>query len=63
MADHGYNAKVVRLGIPDKFIHHGTQEELYDECGYDKDGIVKEAMKLLPHYAEKAQKLSMAKRG
>jgi 1-deoxy-D-xylulose-5-phosphate synthase len=63
MADHGYSAKIVRLGIPDKFIHHGTQEELYAECGYDKAGIVKEAMKLLPQYAANEQQLSMAKRG
>lgn len=63
MADHGYTAKVARLGIPDKFIHHGTQEELYAECGYDVDGIVKEALKLLPQFAENGGKLAVAKRG
>jgi len=41
MADHKYKADVVRLGIPDKFIEHGTVEQLWHELGYDLDGIVK----------------------
>lgn len=40
MADHGYNAKVERLGIPDRVIHHGTQPELHAECGYHPEGIL-----------------------
>ena len=44
MADHGYNSRVKRLGVPDRFIDHGTQEELWAECGYDKTAIV-EAVK------------------
>jgi 1-deoxy-D-xylulose-5-phosphate synthase len=47
MADHNYSAKVVRLGIPDKFIHHGTQDELYHECFYDVDAMVQSAEKLM----------------
>ena len=39
MAENGYTAKIKRLGIPDKFIEHGTQNELYDICGYDVNGI------------------------
>ena len=39
MSDNGYNAKIKRLGIPDYFIEHGTQEELYKECGFDIEGI------------------------
>jgi len=39
MSDNGYNAEVRRLGIPDYFVEHGTQDELYQECGYDADGI------------------------
>ena len=39
MCDHGYTAEVRRLGIPDYFVEHGTQEELYRECGYDAEGI------------------------
>ncbi len=47
MADNNYSAKIVRLGIPDKFVQHGTQDELYAECGYDKNGMVKTAIKLV----------------
>ena len=39
MCDKGYNSEIRRLGIPDYFVEHGTQEELYRECGYDKEGI------------------------
>jgi 1-deoxy-D-xylulose-5-phosphate synthase len=47
MADHSYTAKIVRLGIPDKFVHHGTQKELYKECFYDEDAMVQSAEKLM----------------
>ncbi|MDX2430528.1 MAG: 1-deoxy-D-xylulose-5-phosphate synthase [Bacteroides sp.] len=40
MNDKNYKAKVLRLGIPDRFVEHGTQEELYRECGFDAAGIV-----------------------
>ena len=39
MADHGYSAKVTRLGIPDRFVEHGSQQQLYKECGFDTDSI------------------------
>lgn len=39
MADHGYSLPVKRLGIPDRVVEHGTQDELYKECGFDADGI------------------------
>jgi 1-deoxy-D-xylulose-5-phosphate synthase len=48
MADHNYQCHVARLGIPDEFIHHGTQEELYRDCGFDAQGIVEKAMLMLP---------------
>jgi 1-deoxy-D-xylulose-5-phosphate synthase len=40
MVDHGYTAKVKRLGIPDRLVEHGEQHQLYAECGYDSAGIV-----------------------
>lgn len=46
MADHGYQAQVRRLGIPDEFIEHGTQDELYAECGYDVNGMVATASEM-----------------
>lgn len=39
MTDQGYHSRVTRLGIPDRWIEHGTQAELYAECGYDADSI------------------------
>lgn len=39
MVDHGYQAEVVRLGIPDEIIEHGEQLELHRECGFDPEGI------------------------
>ncbi len=47
MADHNYQAQVVRLGIPDRYIQHGTQAELYAECQFDKAAMVKTAVKLI----------------
>ncbi|MEP4374040.1 MAG: 1-deoxy-D-xylulose-5-phosphate synthase [Algoriphagus sp.] len=39
MIDHGYQAQVKRLGIPDEIIEHGEQEELHRACGFDPEGI------------------------
>ncbi len=47
MNDNSYKAKVIRLGIPDRFVDHGTQEELYKECGYDEDAIASAARNLV----------------
>lgn len=51
--DNGYKTKVIRLGIPDRFVEHGTQLQLYKECGFDAESIYNAAKKLL------IQKLSM----
>jgi 1-deoxy-D-xylulose-5-phosphate synthase len=47
MAEHQYQATVVRLGIPDRLVEHGTLKELHKECGYDADGIASTARNLL----------------
>jgi len=47
MCDNGYNAEVKRLGIPDYFVEHGTQEELIRECGFDTDSLLKEIRKIV----------------
>ena len=47
MADRGYKAEVVRLGIPDEYIHHGTQEELWATCGFDANSIVTSVERIL----------------
>jgi 1-deoxy-D-xylulose-5-phosphate synthase len=41
MCDNLYSADVKRLGIPDYFVEQGSQQELYNECGYDQEGIEK----------------------
>lgn len=38
-ADHGYAVHVHRLGVADKFIEHGTLDELYSLCKIDAAGI------------------------
>ncbi len=47
MNDNNYRARVVRLGMPDRFVDHGSQAELYKECGYDAEGIVLAARNLV----------------
>jgi len=47
MCENAYTATVKRLGIPDRFVEHGTQPELYKECGFDVDGIYFAAKHLL----------------
>jgi 1-deoxy-D-xylulose-5-phosphate synthase len=47
MADKGYSSSVKLLGIPDKFIEHGTPEDLYKECGIDTKGIIKSVLNIL----------------
>jgi 1-deoxy-D-xylulose-5-phosphate synthase len=39
MMDHQYTATIKRLGIPDRFIEHGEQKELYAECHFDAEAI------------------------
>jgi len=47
LSDNGYGTQVVRLGIPDRFIDHGTQPELYKECGIDMDSIYQTVRKMV----------------
>jgi len=37
----GLNVKVKNLGLPDKFLGHGTREEVLSEAGLDEEGILK----------------------
>ena len=41
MNDHNYSPRIIRLGLPDKFVEHGTVDELYEACGISKDAIKK----------------------
>ncbi len=39
MADHGYTPHVIRLGVNDQFVEHGSTKELYHMLKLDKEGI------------------------
>ena len=42
---------IIRLGVPNRFIEHGTQKELYSECGFDAAGICRTVHELLNNAA------------
>lgn len=42
-----YAVKTVNWGLPDQFIEHGSQEELYASVGLDVEGLVNRIMNLL----------------
>ncbi|OQB62679.1 MAG: 1-deoxy-D-xylulose-5-phosphate synthase [Bacteroidetes bacterium ADurb.Bin141] len=54
MIDNNYSAEIIRLGIPDKFIEHGEQSELYNECHFDKAAIMDTVRKLSAYVSEKS---------
>jgi len=56
MADNNYSAQVKRLGIPDEFIEHGEQNELYAECGFSPEQIAKTAKEILIEPSKKKDK-------
>ncbi len=39
--------RVVRLGLPDRYVEHGTQRQLHDEVGIGPDGIERAALALV----------------
>ncbi len=41
LAERGMKVKFLRLGLPDRFIDHGEQNQLLAELGLDKNGIVR----------------------
>ncbi|MBI2140369.1 1-deoxy-D-xylulose-5-phosphate synthase [Candidatus Woesearchaeota archaeon] len=56
LRENNLNIPVTMLGIPDKFVDHGSQKELYKMIGLDKGGIVKMAESL----AKKSYKILSA---
>ena len=48
------DTEVVRLGLPDRYIEHGTQRQLHDEVGIGPDGIERAALSLVGAEAEAA---------
>ena len=41
LADRGVSVPVVRLGLPDQFVEHGTVAQLQHICGIDCEAITK----------------------
>jgi 1-deoxy-D-xylulose-5-phosphate synthase len=60
MAANNFSATVKLLGIPDRFIEHGTPEDLYRECGIDVKGITQAVLELLgrPVTAETSESIA-----
>lgn len=46
LADHDYDVRVKRLGLPDYFVEHGTVAQLQHIVGIDVDGIVQALEKI-----------------
>ncbi len=57
MADNNYSAIVKRLGIPDEFIEHGEQNELYTECGFSPEQIAKTTKEILTETTKTKRKI------
>ena len=39
MAEHGYTPRVIRLGVNDRFVEHGSTKELYHMLKLDTEGL------------------------
>ncbi len=48
LAAAGIETRIINLGLPDRFVGHGTQAQLLAECGLDRDGIVRAVRSLEP---------------
>jgi 1-deoxy-D-xylulose-5-phosphate synthase len=54
MNQHGYQAEVKILGIPDRIVEHGTPKQLYDEIGIDANAIAQCVRKMaMVEFSEK----------
>ena len=47
LVDEDVAIRVKRLGVPDRFIPHGTQDELRKICGFDKDAISQATLQIV----------------
>jgi len=55
LSAHGYTVPILNLGIPDRFIAHGSRDELLAECGLDAPGIQQAIEHFLQLHACKKQ--------
>lgn len=47
MNQNGYKADVLIMGIPDRFVEHGTPKQLYEEIGIDAEAIKANVRKMV----------------
>jgi 1-deoxy-D-xylulose-5-phosphate synthase len=48
LAEEGISdVRIRRLGVPDRFIPHGTQEQLRKLCGFDQEAITQAALQMV----------------
>ena len=48
LLERGFNGKLKRLGLPDKFVEHGTRDQLLQLHGLDREGITTAIQELIP---------------
>lgn len=55
LSENNYKSNVIRMGIPDRFIEHATQQQQYADCGFDTRNIIETIRKEfnLKHNAQK----------
>jgi len=46
-AEKNYKNDILRIGLPDKFVEHGTQQQLHNQLGIDPNGIVNQVLKFI----------------
>ena len=47
MNDHNYHPQIIRLGVNDQFVEHGSTKELYNLLNLDKEGLCKSLLQAL----------------
>ena len=47
MAEHGYTPRIIRLGVNDRFVEHGSTKELYHLLKLDKEGLCESLLRVL----------------
>lgn len=40
MAEHGHHPEIIRMGLPDSYVQHGSMPELLHLCGLDEEAII-----------------------
>lgn len=58
LSAHGLHNQLLQLGLPDRFIEHGSQSELLAECGLDANGIEHSIRKVIGPELARAQEFA-----